>query len=94
MEPNICRDNVYRLVIKKKILIHGDYNDAIVDRVGDLLWYRVPEKQKTKVQELYRDLTDQIIEVLTPATGERPLGEIFNRGIADCFPSPTNAENQ
>ncbi|CAG8762684.1 12068_t:CDS:1, partial [Dentiscutata heterogama] len=101
--PNI-RD-IYNLVIKLKVKKCGNYDDSVVDRIGELLWFTVSEKDKDEIQEQYRNLTKRVIEVLTPVPqsttststsslyNELSLDESFYTGITNYVPS-TNSDNQ
>ncbi|CAG8562668.1 13319_t:CDS:1 [Cetraspora pellucida] len=92
--PNISDKDVYKEVVKLKVGKFGNYSDDIVNMFGELLWLTVCESERNNIKKEYKDITDQIIEILIPATGERPLGQIFNRGIVDCFPQSTNVNNR
>ncbi|CAG8657587.1 3583_t:CDS:1 [Dentiscutata erythropus] len=101
--PNV-RD-IYNLVVKLKVKRCGNYDDSVVDRIGELLWFTVSEKDKNEIQEQYANLTNRVIEVLTPVPqsttttstsnvyNELSLDESFYIGITDYVP-PTNSDNQ
>ncbi|CAG8599535.1 17385_t:CDS:1 [Dentiscutata heterogama] len=99
--PNV--NDIYKLVIKLKVEKCGSFNDLVVDRFGDLLWYTVSETERNKIEEEYEVLRKDIIKELTLAppqptisttvtTNEQSFNEIFYMGIVDYMP-PKNFNN-
>ncbi|CAG8772264.1 18500_t:CDS:1 [Dentiscutata erythropus] len=96
------KEDIYKLVIKLKVKKYGDFNDSVVNRIGELLWLTVSEEEKIKISEEYNNLTKHVVEILTSstqptipttdATNEQSFDEIFYRGI-DYIPS-INFNNQ
>ncbi|CAG8791789.1 12777_t:CDS:1 [Gigaspora margarita] len=94
---------IYELVIKLKVRKFGSFDDSVVERIGELLWFTVSESERDKILEEYKNLTNNVIEVLTPAplstfptsnvTNEESLDEIIYKGITDFIPL-TDSNNQ
>ncbi|KAF0543568.1 hypothetical protein F8M41_003734 [Gigaspora margarita] len=92
IQPTI--ENVYMLVIKSKIEEHGNFNEAVVTRCGELLWFTVSEEEERKIKGEYQNIVDKIINKLsshssmsmqityTTSTNEQQWEDIFNDGIS------------
>ncbi|CAG8784111.1 17971_t:CDS:1, partial [Gigaspora rosea] len=94
---------IYELVIKLKVRKYGNFDDSAVERIGELLWFTVSEREGDKILEDYKNLAKNVNEILTPApqstvsssnvTNEQSLDEIIYKGIIDFVPL-TDTNNQ
>ncbi|CAG8460734.1 8209_t:CDS:2 [Racocetra persica] len=63
-------ENLYRLVAESKAKSLGDFDDSIVTRYGELLWFTVPDKEQGKIKEQFQNIADEVITILTPCSPE------------------------
>ncbi|CAG8650988.1 17261_t:CDS:1 [Dentiscutata erythropus] len=92
IKPTI--ENVYMLTIKSRVKKLGDFNDSVVARYGELLWFTFSEEEENKIKMQYQAIVDQIITILTSyssmsmlttyttSTTEQPGEDIFNDGTS------------
>ncbi|CAG8460713.1 8208_t:CDS:2 [Racocetra persica] len=69
IQPTV--ENVYWFVTKSKVKKSlGDFDDSIVTRYGELLWFTIPDKEQGKIKEQYQNIADEVIKILTPCSPE------------------------
>ncbi|CAG8749444.1 40582_t:CDS:1 [Gigaspora margarita] len=91
IQPTI--ENVYIFFVKSKAKKLGDFNESVVTRYGELLWFTVSEEEERKIKGQYQNIVNQIITdstshssmsmqtTYTTSTTEQPWEDIFNGGI-------------
>ncbi|CAG8529787.1 3973_t:CDS:1 [Racocetra fulgida] len=94
IQPTV--ESVYWLVTKSKVKSLGDFDDSIITRYGELLWFTVPDKEQDKVKEQYQNITDEVITILASCSSvpttptltlqltstDQSVEDIFNEGTS------------